>query len=95
MKIQLNNLTKIYTEEIILDELNLEIVIGEHLALVGKNGSGKSTLLKIIAGAEHYQSGLLIIPKNLKIGYVNQLFQPFAGSVLAYLMRPFEELINL
>lgn len=95
MKIQLNNLTKIYTEEIILDELNLEIIIGEHLALVGKNGSGKSTLLKIIAGIENYQSGLLIIPKNLKIGYVNQLFLPFNGSVLDYLMRPFEELINL
>jgi len=37
----------------ILDNLNLTVFPGRHLAVLGANGSGKTTLLKLLAG-EHY-----------------------------------------
>ena len=52
--IQLEKLTKIYTEagksRTVLDELNREFYAGEFVCLLGKSGSGKSTLLNLISG---------------------------------------------
>lgn len=50
MKVDLSGIGKRYSREWILKEVDLQIVSGEHLAILGGNGSGKSTLLKIISG---------------------------------------------
>lgn len=44
-----------------LKDINLEIMPGEAVALIGANGSGKSTLLKIIAGVLHPTNGSVIV----------------------------------
>lgn len=51
-KITLENISFRYREDgaDILKDLNLEIIPGEHLAVVGLNGAGKTTLVKIICG---------------------------------------------
>lgn len=41
----------------ILQELNLTIKAGEHIALVGKNGAGKSTLVKLLTGLYPLEKG--------------------------------------
>jgi lipopolysaccharide transport system ATP-binding protein len=41
----------------ILSDIDLEILTGEAVALVGLNGAGKSTLLKIVAGVSQPSSG--------------------------------------
>ncbi len=86
MKIQLNKLTKSYSSDLILDELNLEIIQGSHCAVVGENGSGKSTLLKIIAGVESYDSGNLIIPKSMRVGYLRQLYPDWEDSARSFIL---------
>ncbi|WP_210471681.1 ABC-F family ATP-binding cassette domain-containing protein [Sporosarcina sp. 6E9] len=70
--LQVNALTKSFSGTTILDNVQLEVHQRDRVALVGRNGAGKSTLLKIIAGEMTADSGDLIIPKNIQIGYLEQ-----------------------
>ncbi|QUW23709.1 ABC-F family ATP-binding cassette domain-containing protein [Sporosarcina sp. Marseille-Q4063] len=70
--LQVNALTKSFSGTTILDNVQLEVHQRDRVALVGRNGAGKSTLLKIIAGEMAADSGDLIIPKNIRIGYLEQ-----------------------
>ena len=45
---------------------------GERLGLVGRNGHGKSTLFKLILGEEEADSGEIVIPRNYRIGHLEQ-----------------------
>ncbi len=44
-----------------LQNINLEIAQGEHLAIVGKSGSGKTTLLNMLTGIDRPSSGQIHI----------------------------------
>jgi len=70
--LQVNGLTKSFSGTTILDNVQLEVHQRDRVALVGRNGAGKSTLLKIIAGEDTSDSGDLIIPKDTKVGYLEQ-----------------------
>ena len=95
MTIQLNHVTKAYTQDIVLDDITLKITDGEHIAIVGENGCGKSTLLKVIAGLETIQEGEVLITKNTRVAYLNQMFDAYEGNVLSYLMEAHEDIIKL
>ncbi len=70
--LQVNQLSKSFLSDEILRDVKLEIQHRDRVALVGRNGAGKSTLLKIIAGQMSYDSGEIIIPKDITIGYLEQ-----------------------
>ncbi|KXH78537.1 ABC-F family ATP-binding cassette domain-containing protein [Sporosarcina sp. HYO08] len=70
--LQVNGLTKSFSGTDILENVRLEVQHRDRVALVGRNGTGKSTLLKIIAGEMAYDAGDLIIPKDVRIGYLEQ-----------------------
>lgn len=72
MKLQANQISKSFGTTCILDKVSLEIGDQDRIALVGRNGAGKTTLLKILAGESSYDSGDLIIPKDVQIGYLAQ-----------------------
>lgn len=55
----------------VLDNINLEIVRGEFVGIVGPNGGGKTTLLKLIIGLLQPDKGKVVITKN-RVGYVPQ-----------------------
>lgn len=70
--LQVNQLCKYYGADQILSNIKLEIQTRDRIALVGRNGAGKSTLLKIISGNLSYDSGEIIKPKEVKLGYLAQ-----------------------
>ncbi|WP_433746659.1 ABC-F family ATP-binding cassette domain-containing protein [Falsibacillus pallidus] len=70
--LQVHQLTKLFGAELILSNIKLEVQTRDRIALVGRNGAGKSTLLKIIAGHMSHDSGEIMKPKEVSIGYLAQ-----------------------
>ena len=50
-----------YADRTILDRINLDIMRGEVLVLLGGSGSGKSTLLRHLIGLEKPLSGSIVV----------------------------------
>lgn len=68
--IQCDNLVKIYktkdSEVLALQGLDMKVMTGELMAIVGKSGSGKSTFLNMIGGLDKPSAGKLFVDgKNL------------------------------
>lgn len=57
--ITLNQLSKNYGDNVVLENLNCEVAEGEFVTLVGASGCGKSTFLKMLLGTETASSGEL------------------------------------
>jgi ABC-type branched-subunit amino acid transport system ATPase component len=57
--VQVHNLDFFYGQNQILYDVNLEVPVGEIVALLGTNGAGKSTLLRVVAGLEHPHRGVI------------------------------------
>ena len=57
--LELENISVRYGEANALVSVNLAVVDGEHLAVLGPSGSGKSTLLRVIAGLEPPSTGTI------------------------------------
>ena len=83
--IQLKDIALTFGGTPLLDGVELSVLAGERVCLVGRNGSGKSTLLKIAAGLIEPDRGTRFMQPGATIRYLPQ--EPdFAGaaSVLAY-----------
>jgi len=93
--LQVNQLSKSYGADLILSNIKLEVQTRDRIALVGRNGAGKSTLLKIIAGHLSYESGDLIKPKHVTIGYLAQNTGLVSGlSIWEEMLTVFEHVMN-
>lgn len=56
----------------LLANLNLTLMSGERVAVLGPNGQGKSTLMKTVIGELPPLSGVIRIANTVKIGYLAQ-----------------------
>ena len=75
--ITLQNVSKNYGNKSVLNNINLSLLSGETLAIIGVNGAGKSTLLKVMAGLCCLSNGKRIERERkdkIKIGYVPEHF---------------------
>jgi len=60
VKLRLENIEKSFGSIKALKNINLEIVGGKTVSLLGINGTGKTTLLRIIAGLEKQDKGSIV-----------------------------------
>jgi ATPase subunit of ABC transporter with duplicated ATPase domains len=65
------------TEKYILRKVNLKLVFGERVAIMGRNGSGKTTLLKLITGEISPESGTASLGNDIEVGYFGQIEEDF------------------
>ena len=62
----LNGISKRFGNVMALDNFNLEVGVGELVALLGPSGCGKTTALRVVAGLEHQDTGtVLVADKNI------------------------------
>jgi sulfonate transport system ATP-binding protein len=73
--LSLRRLSKQYAGRTVLDEIDLKIVPGEFVAVVGRSGCGKSTLLRAIAGLETPDGGQVKIGGGGTRPEVRMMFQ--------------------
>lgn len=88
---KVENLTKLYGKDVILEDISFDILKGQVLVLMGPSGCGKSTLLRCLNGLEEIQDGNIYVEgfrinqakskelhnARLKIGMVFQRFNLF------------------
>lgn len=60
VNLEIKDLTKIYNNKIVLDNISFEVMDGEFLSILGPSGCGKTTLLKILIGIESATSGKIL-----------------------------------
>jgi len=72
--IRFEGISKIYSTDVVLKNINWEIKKGEKVGLVGSNGAGKSTQFKILIGEEEQTSGTIIKEGNPTIAHLKQEF---------------------
>ncbi len=70
--VSLSGIKQAYGSRVIFDGIDVEVLRGERLALVGLNGAGKSTLMKVIAGKLPILAGERKLGHNVSIQYFSQ-----------------------
>ncbi|MCF6331570.1 MAG: ABC-F family ATP-binding cassette domain-containing protein [Sulfurimonas sp.] len=70
--IDLKDISKHYSAQKILTQINFHVDEGERIVIIGKNGSGKSTLMKIVNATLQYDSGSRITKRNLEVKMLDQ-----------------------
>lgn len=72
MVLQLQNITKSFGVDVVLENISLQVDNGEKVGLIGANGAGKTTLLKIVTGEMPYDRGNIVVSKDTRIGFLKQ-----------------------
>jgi len=70
--IDLQKISKHYSAQKILTQVNFHVDSGERIVIIGKNGSGKSTLMKIVDGSLAPDDGRRITQNDLEIKMLDQ-----------------------
>ena len=64
--ITLENASKVYDGNYVINNISHEFAKGESIALCGHNGCGKSTMLKLLAGIVSLSSGKIVYQEKLR-----------------------------
>ena len=70
--IEVQNVTKGFKDNPLIENLSLSIPRGAIVGLIGPNGTGKTTLFRMIVGEEQPDSGTIELGPTVKLSYVDQ-----------------------
>ncbi|MBC1402642.1 ABC-F type ribosomal protection protein [Listeria booriae] len=94
--VALNNVTKRFTGDLILEKISLQVEEGERIGLIGRNGEGKSTILKIIARLETVDDGIVSVKRSATVGLLNQMPNVLGNAIVRdYLRTAFADVLAL
>lgn len=81
--INIENLTKVYTERKLFDGAAFSLQDGEKVGVIGINGTGKTTLLRMIMGEEETDEGIVTTANHVVMRYLPQHpeFEPGKSSL--------------
>ncbi|MDQ5959498.1 MAG: type transport system ATP-binding protein, partial [Pseudomonadota bacterium] len=88
--IRFQGVTKVFKRHRVLDGIDLDIALGERIALIGSNGAGKTTLIRCLLGEYTFGGEVSIEGQSPradrtsvlgKIGFVPQLPPPLKMPV--------------
>lgn len=95
--IKLKNVSKYYYSKGVvatgLLKVNLELELGEFVAITGESGSGKSTLLNVISGLDTYEEGEMYINGKETSHYIEKDFEEYRRKNIGNIYQNFN-LIN-
>ena len=83
-------LSKSFGGRELFDDVSLNIMSGDRIAITGPNGAGKSTLIKIILGQEEPDGGSVSFIRGTRVGYLPQESEPAGNETVMEVAVPHE-----
>ncbi|MBM3374122.1 MAG: ATP-binding cassette domain-containing protein, partial [Betaproteobacteria bacterium] len=70
---ELEGVSKSFGTRTVVRDLDLRVMRGDRIGLIGANGAGKTTLIKLILGELPPDAGTVRLGSNLRVAYFDQL----------------------
>jgi len=83
-------LSKSFGGRELFDDVSLNVMSGDRIAITGPNGAGKSTLIKIILGKEEPDAGSATLIRGTRVGYLPQESEPAGNETVMEIAVPHE-----
>jgi ATP-binding cassette subfamily F protein 3 len=81
-------LSKSFGGRELFDDVSLNVMSGDRIAITGPNGAGKSTLIKIILGQEEPDAGSVSFIRGTRVGYLPQESEPAGDETVMEVAVP-------
>ncbi|HEV2693210.1 MAG TPA: ABC-F family ATP-binding cassette domain-containing protein [Verrucomicrobiae bacterium] len=88
--LNVSGISKSFGGRDLFDDVSLNIMNGDRIAITGPNGAGKSTLIKIILGKEEPDGGSVTFIRGTRVGYLPQESEPAANETVLEIAVPHE-----
>ncbi|MFV0491023.1 MAG: sugar ABC transporter ATP-binding protein [Pseudorhodobacter sp.] len=82
--LQIRNVSKTFGRNRALDNVSLDVRLGEIHSLMGENGAGKSTLMKVLSGAYTPDEGAEILIEGRKVTIADPIVAMQLGIAIIY-----------
>lgn len=91
-----NRISKAHGARTLFADVSVQLRPGRRVALLGSNGAGKTTLVEMLVGAQEPDSGEIIRPGGMRLGYLPQdLAAEQRGTVLEEALRGAEPITEI